>query len=221
MIFVDKHDLPGAALTRATLAARSRTLFQASIAAKQAVLEGEHLDTLAAMAQRAAAALAGGGRLLLCGNGGSAADAQHLAAELLVRLRPKNNRQGLPAIALAMDSSTMTACANDYGYDLLYARMVETLGRPGDAVLGITTSGRSPNVIKAFEAARRMDIATLGFLGANGGPALPYCDIAFCAPTTETGRVQEVHITAGHALMEMIEDLLLESGYLTLADPAG
>lgn len=208
------------ALPRTVLAARTRALFEESIAAKQATLQGDHLETLAAMAERAAAALAGGGRLLLCGNGGSAADAQHLAAELLVRLRPKNNRQGLPAIALAMDSSTMTACANDYGYDLLYARMVETLGRPGDAVLGITTSGKSPNVIRAFEAARRLGMSTLGFLGAGGGPALPYCDIAFCAPSTVTGRVQEIHITAGHALMEMIEDLLLESGYLTLAAPA-
>lgn len=207
------------ALPRAELIARTRALFEESISAKQAVLQGEHLATLAAMAERAATALAGGGRLLLCGNGGSAADAQHLAAELLVRLRPMNNRQGVAAIALAMDSSTMTACANDYGYDVLYARMVETLGRPGDAVLGITTSGKSPNVIRAFEAARRLGMSTLGFLGATGGPALPYCDIAFCAPSTVTGRVQEIHITAGHALMEMIEDLLLASGHLTLAAP--
>jgi D-sedoheptulose 7-phosphate isomerase len=213
---VENASSPAPALTRTELVARTRALFEESISAKRAVLEGDHLDTLATMAERAAAALGGGGRLLLCGNGGSAADAQHLAAELLVRLRPMHNRQGVAAIALAMDSSTMTACANDYGYDALYARMVETLGRPGDVVLGITTSGKSPNIIQALETARRLGMTTMGFLGAAGGPALPFCDLAFRAPSTVTGRVQEMHITAGHALMEMIEDLLLESGRLTL-----
>lgn len=208
-----------AAGKRDTLVARTRALFEASIATKRAVLEGDHIDTLAAMAERTAASLAGGGKLMLCGNGGSAADAQHLAAELLVRLRPKVNREGMPAIALAMDSSTLTACGNDYGYDVLFERMVEALGRPGDVLLGITTSGRSPNVIRALKAARRRGIATLGFLGANGGPALEDCDLAFLAPSGDTGRVQEAHITAGHALMEMIEDLLLDAGHLHMAAP--
>lgn len=206
--------LPGG---RDTLVARTRALFEASIATKRAVLEGDHLEVLAAMAERTAASLAAGGTLLLCGNGGSAADAQHLAAELLVRLRSSVNRQGLPAIALAMDSSTLTACGNDYGYEVLFERMVETLGRPGDVLLGITTSGRSPNVIRALQAARRRGLTTLGFLGGNGGPAQADCDLAFLAPSTETGRVQETHITAGHALMEMIEDVLLASGHLSLS----
>jgi len=137
-----------------------------------------------------------------------------------VRLRSSVNRQGLPAIALAMDSSTLTACGNDYGYEVLFERMVETLGRPGDVLLGITTSGRSPNVIRALQAAKRRGILTLGFLGGNGGPALADCDIAFTVPSTDTARVQESHITAGHALMELIEDVLLASGYLTRSNPA-
>jgi len=202
---------------RAALTAYARGVFTASLAAKQAVLEGDCLDSLAAIAERLAAVLAGGGKLMICGNGGSAADAQHLAAELLVRLRPSVNRQGLPAIALAMDSSTLTACGNDYSYEALFERMVDTLGQPGDALLGITTSGRSPNVVRALQAARRRGIVALGFLGQNGGPALEDCDLAFLAPSTETGRVQEIHITAGHALMEMVENLLLKAGFLQLS----
>jgi D-sedoheptulose 7-phosphate isomerase len=215
---MNKQD-PAAQARHDDLVAQARRVFTASLAAKQAMLEGDHLDRLADMATRVAAVLAGGGKLMLCGNGGSAADAQHLAAELLVRLRSKVNRQGLPAIALAMDSSTLTACGNDYGYDVLFERMVDTLGRPGDALLGITTSGRSPNVIRALKAARRQGIVTLGFLGANGGPALEDCDQALLAPAADTGRIQEIHITAGHALMEMIEDLLLASGHLQLTAP--
>nr|WP_282189144.1 SIS domain-containing protein [Azospirillum sp. SYSU D00513] len=180
-------------------------------------MESGQLDSLAVMALRLADALSKGGRLLLCGNGGSAADAQHLAAELLVRLRSSVNRQGLPAIALTMDSSTLTACGNDYGYEVLFERMVETLGQPGDVLLGITTSGRSPNVIRALKAAQRRGILTLGFLGGDGGPALADCEIAFVVPSADTARIQESHITAGHALMEMVEDLLLTSGYLSLA----
>ncbi|WP_348771492.1 D-sedoheptulose 7-phosphate isomerase [Azospirillum sp. SYSU D00513] len=199
------------------LAAQARALFEGSIATKKAVLESGQLDSLAVMALRLADALSKGGRLLLCGNGGSAADAQHLAAELLVRLRSSVNRQGLPAIALTMDSSTLTACGNDYGYEVLFERMVETLGQPGDVLLGITTSGRSPNVIRALKAAQRRGILTLGFLGGDGGPALADCEIAFVVPSADTARIQESHITAGHALMEMVEDLLLTSGYLSLA----
>lgn len=201
-----------------SLLGHARSLFEASLAAKRAVLEGDQLPVLVAMAERTAQALAAGGKLLLCGNGGSAADAQHLAAELLVRLRPAVNRPGVPALALAMDSSTMTACGNDLGYEALFERMVDTFGQPGDVLLGITTSGRSPNVIRALQAARRRGLVTLGFLGANGGPAVADCDLAFLAPSRETGRVQEVHITAGHALMEMIEDLLLASGHLRRAE---
>ena len=199
---------------RRRLTAQARTVFETSAAVKRAVLEGGHLDVLAAMAERTAAAVAAGGKVLLCGNGGSAADAQHLAAEFLIRLRSSVNREGVPAIALAMDSSTMTACGNDFGFDVLYPRMVEMLGRPGDVLIGITTSGRSPNVVQALAAARRRGLVTMGFLGGSGRPALDECDLAFVVPSSDTARIQEAHITAAHALAEMVEDRLIEIGHL-------
>ena len=187
-------------------------LFEESILLKQKVLQSGMLDTLFKMADMIADSITKGGRLYLCGNGGSAADAQHLAAELLIRLRSSVNRDSLPALSLATDISSITACGNDYGFDDIFARPLSGLGRAGDVLLGITTSGRSPNVIKAFQKARDMNIKTLGFLGCSGLPALDLCDLAFVVPSMNTGRVQEVHITAGHALMEAIEDRLLASG---------
>ena len=153
---------------------------------------------------------------MLCGNGGSAADAQHLAAEMLIRLRPNYNRQGVPAIALAQDVSTITACGNDFGFDRLFERVLESLGNSGDVLIAITTSGNSMNVIKAMQLAREMNIIVFGFLGAGGGKALELCDEAFLVPSSDTGRIQESHITAGHALMEYIEDQLLQDGFLKL-----
>lgn len=191
---------------------RVRALFLESIDVKRAVLEGGHIDDLVRMSEIAAKSIAAGGKVLFCGNGGSAADAQHLAAELLVRLRPHVNRAGIPAIALAMDTSTITACANDYSFDALFERMVNALGNPGDVLLGITTSGKSPNVLRALAAAKAKGMHALGFLGGDGGPALAACDAAFVVPSKVTGRIQESHIAAGHALMELIEDALLESG---------
>jgi len=162
--------------------------------------------------------LKNGNKILLCGNGGSAADAQHLAAEMLIRLRPNNNREGIPAITLAQDTSTITACGNDFGYDLLYKRLVKTLGNSGDCLIAITTSGNSKNIILAMKVAKEMGIKVFGLLGCKGGEALKYCDEAFVVPSNNTGRIQEAHITAGHALMEYIEDQLIESGYLYLQD---
>jgi len=153
---------------------------------------------------------------MFCGNGGSAADAQHLAAELVVRLRPKYNRRGLPAIALAMDTSTITACGNDYSYDMLFTRTLESIGNSGDCLLGITTSGNSQNIFNALDLAKKMNIKALGFVGAGGGKVLELCDEVFLVPGDETGRVQECHITAGHALMEYIEDQLIEKKYMSL-----
>lgn len=193
---------------------RLRGLFQRSIEVKQEILEGDHLETLVQLADRITASLAKGGKLLLCGNGGSAADAQHLAAEMLVRLRPHINREGVPAIALTMDMASLTACANDYGYDVFFERALVTLGQPGDVLLAISTSGNSPNVVRALRAARKRGIAALAFLGGKGGPALEECDLAFIVPSSETGRIQESHITAGHALMELVEDGLLDGGHL-------
>jgi D-sedoheptulose 7-phosphate isomerase len=191
------------------------TIFERSIAVKKQVMD-DHLGKIIEMTDICVSALAQGGKLLVCGNGGSAADAQHLAAELLVRLRPHVNRDGIAAINLSMDSSTMTACANDYGYDELFERMVLALGRKGDVLLGITTSGKSPNVVKALKTARARGLHTIGLLGCDGGPALAHCDAALVVPSTETGRIQESHITAGHALMELIEEGLLASGAVTL-----
>lgn len=193
---------------------RTRALFQQSIEVKTAILEGDHIANLVRMSEVIADAIAAGGKLLFCGNGGSAADAQHLAAELLVRLRPHVNRDGIPALALAMESSTMTACGNDYSFDALYERMVNTLGNKGDVLLGITTSGKSPNVIRALKAAKAKGMHAMGFLGCGGGPALADCDLAFVAPSNATGRIQEAHITAGHALMELVEDRLMLLGHV-------
>jgi D-sedoheptulose 7-phosphate isomerase len=183
--------------------------FKDSIVLKEQILQGNYLKTLLTMAEKVVEAIQGGGKLMLCGNGGSAADAQHLAAELLVRLRSDVNRSSIPAIALAMDTSTITACANDYSFDYLYQRMIEGLGREGDVLLGITTSGRSKNIISALKVAREKGITTLGFLGNEGGEANLHCDFSFIVPSNETDRIQEVHITAGHILMEFIEDIFL------------
>ncbi len=191
-----------------------RDMLRRSIAVKEKLIAG-HCETLVRLADICIAAITSGGKLMFCGNGGSAADAQHLAAELLVRLRPHVDRDGLPAIALAMDSSAMTACGNDYSYEIFYERMVKALGRRGDVLIAITTSGKSPNVIRALKAARERGIVALGFLGGSGGLALQECDDALIVPDTETGRIQEGHIAMGHALMELIEDGLLDRGAIT------
>ncbi|MSO69193.1 MAG: SIS domain-containing protein [Alphaproteobacteria bacterium] len=190
-----------------------RALLRRSIAVKESLIAG-HAERVVEIAELCAAALAAGGKLMFCGNGGSAADAQHLAAELLIRLRSEVNRQGLPALALATDSSSLTACGNDYDFETYYARMAETLGRPGDVLIAITTSGRSPNIVRALQAVRTKGIKTIGLLGNDGGPALAECDLALIVPSKETGRIQEAHIAIGHAVMELIEDRLLAAGLI-------
>ena len=185
------------------------------IRARQEVLD-KHVATLVEIGKICGGAIESGNKILLCGNGGSAADAQHLAAELLIRLRPDVTRQTLPAIALAMDTSTLTACGNDLGFEVIFERMVEALGNRGDVLIGITTSGKSPNVLKALTKAKELGIVTVGFLGGSGGPALPLCDYSFIAPTSITGRIQELHITAGNIVMELVEDYLIEKGKLKI-----
>ena len=192
-------------------------LFNESIITKKKCLE-QGLGSIDRMSKSISSSIQKGGKIMLCGNGGSAADAQHLAAEMLVRLRPEHNREGVPAIALTQDVSTITACGNDFGYDLLYERLVRTLGNKDDSLIAITTSGNSKNVILAMEAAQEIGIRVYGFLGSGGGKAKRLCDELFLVPDNETGRIQEAHITAGHALMECIEDNLIESGYLNLED---
>ena len=202
-------------MDRAAAIATASAALQESANVK-AALVAEHLEKIVEIADVVARSIAAGGKLLLCGNGGSAADAQHLAAELLVRLRPKVNRSALPALALVTDPSAITACGNDYSFEHYFARMVEGLGVKGDVLLGITTSGKSANIIQAFEAAKQKGIACVGFLGAGGGPALAHCDYAVVVPSAITARIQEAHITIGHVVMELVEDELLRVGRIRL-----
>jgi len=157
--------------------------------------------------------LRAGGKLMFCGNGGSAADSQHLATEMLIRLRSSHERPSIAALALTLDPAVLTACGNDYGYDRVFERPLRGLGRPGDVLFGITTSGRSANVIRALEAAREMGIVAVGLLGGTGEPALSRCDLALLVPDTETARVQECHIALGHAVLELLENRIIQRPY--------
>jgi D-sedoheptulose 7-phosphate isomerase len=164
---------------------------------------------LIAVVDACEAAIRAGGKLMFCGNGGSAADSQHLATELLIRLRGSVERDSWPALALTLDPAMLTACGNDYGYDRVFERPLRGLGRRGDVLFGITTSGRSPNVVRALAAAREMGIATVGLLGGAGEPALGHCDHVLLVPDAETARIQECHIALGHAVLELLEDRLV------------
>ena len=151
-------------------------------------------------------AMRGGGKLLVFGNGGSAADAQHIAAELAFRMG--RERAALPALALTTDSSVLTSISNDRSFDYVFARQLEALGRKGDVALAISTSGNSPNVIEAVKQARKMEIGTIGLLGAGGGAVAALVDLALIVPHEETPRIQEVHITVGHIICQLVEDEL-------------
>ena len=144
-----------------------------------------------------------GRKLLFAGNGGSAADAQHWAGELVSRFY--YDRPGLAAIALTTDSSILTAIGNDYGYDYTFARQVEALGQAGDVFIAISTSGNSPNILRAADAARARGIRVIGFTGASGGKLAPLADICFCMPSSETPRIQEGHELIGHLLCALVE----------------
>ncbi len=146
-----------------------------------------------------------GGKILLCGNGGSAADAQHLATELVIRMNPALKRPAIPAISLSTDSSMLTAGANDIGYDNVFAREVEALGRKGDVLIAISTSGRSESVNNALRKARAQGMATIGLLGKDGGSSRDLVDVAIVIPSDDTQRIQEGHITVGHILCALIE----------------
>ncbi len=150
-----------------------------------------------------------GGKVILCGNGGSAADAQHLAAEFLVRLRPKVNRQSIPAITLATDTSTITACGNDYSFEDIFSRNLSSLGNNKDVLIVISTSGNSKNIIQALKVARKKKILSIGFLGCNGGKMKNLCDIPLLIDHQVTARIQEAHIFLGHHIFESVEDQLI------------
>jgi len=173
-----------------------------SAALKQQVAATQ-VGIMQAMIERIWESLQQGGKLLLCGNGGSAADAQHLAAECMVRLNTE--RCPLPAIALTTDTSLLTAAGNDWGFETIFARQVEGLGRTGDVLLALSTSGNSPNVIRAVQVAQQCGLHTLGLLGKDGGALRQQVDLALVVPSSNTQRVQEVHITVGHILCEELE----------------
>ena len=162
-----------------------------------------------AVTDRCEASLRAGGTLLFCGNGGSAADSQHLAAEMVVRLRASVARPSWPALSLTLDPVALTAAGNDFGFDQVFARPLRGLGRRGDVLVALSTSGRSANVLRALEAARELGIPSVGLLGGDGGPAAALCDQALVVPSTETARVQECHMALGHALIELLEDRLV------------
>jgi D-sedoheptulose 7-phosphate isomerase len=145
------------------------------------------------------------GKLILCGNGGSAADAQHLAAEMVIRLSHDIERPGLPAIAITTDSSILTAGGNDIGFDNIFARQVEALGNPEDVFLAITTSGNSTNILRALEMAKEKNIKSIGFLGGTGGKCKDNVNIPIIIPSSNTQRIQETHITLGHIIIEIVE----------------
>ncbi len=145
-----------------------------------------------------------GGKILLCGNGGSAADAQHIAAELTGRF--KKERRGLPAIALTTDTSALTAIGNDYGYERIFVRQVEALAQKGDLLIGISTSGNSENVLLALELARELECATIGLSGRDGGRMNERCDLNLVVPSGDTARIQEMHIMIGHILCQRVDE---------------
>tara|TARA_B110000503_G_C6920990_1_gene318667 strand:- start:32 stop:601 length:570 start_codon:yes stop_codon:yes gene_type:complete len=153
--------------------------------------------------------LQNGGKLLLCGNGGSAADAQHLAAEFLVRLRPNVNRRAIPAISLAQDTSTLTACGNDYSFEDIFSRTLQAIGTKKDVLICISTSGNSKNILKVLKEAKKKNIFTIGFLGNNGGKARKNCDIKLIVNSNITARIQECHIFLGHFILQRVEDLII------------
>ena len=180
-----------------------------SIEVKQALLlDSTFRDSVAHAAIQIVKSLSAGGKVLFFGNGGSAADAQHLAAEFTGRYLKE--RRALPALALHGNSSAVTAIGNDYGFDLVFARQMEALGKEGDVAVGISTSGNSRNVLRALEAAKSRGIYTVALTGASGGLMKKVADCTLCIPSEETPRIQECHILTGHIICEIAEELLFE-----------
>jgi D-sedoheptulose 7-phosphate isomerase len=170
---------------------------------ERATNDHELLTATLAIADRIARALREGGKIMLAGNGGSAADAQHIAAELLGRFTI--DRAPLAAVALTTDTSTLTAIGNDYSFDQIFERQLRGLGRRGDVFLGISTSGRSRNILAALKAARELGIVTVGFTGSKGTQMRALCDLTLIAPSDETALIQQIHITAAHAVCSLVE----------------
>jgi D-sedoheptulose 7-phosphate isomerase len=148
----------------------------------------------------------GGNKVMFCGNGGSAADSQHMACELVEKFAKK--RRALPAIALTTDTSVLTAVPNDEGFEAVFARQVEALARPGDVLVAISTSGSSPNILRALEEARKMGVSTIGLTGEKGRPMLEHSDLLIIVPSAVVARIQECHITIGHIIVDIVEEEL-------------
>lgn len=183
---------------------RIRSIIESSIAAKQLLLsDSQQLLRIQSAAEVCIRSIRNGGKILLCGNGGSAADAQHIAAELSGRF--KYDRPPIYAEALHVNTSFLTAVANDYGFDVVYSRMLEAAGKPGDVLIGLSTSGNSPNVVNALKKARMLKMETIGFAGKTPGQMIAYCDTSIEVPSDDTARIQEMHIMVGHILCELIE----------------
>jgi D-sedoheptulose 7-phosphate isomerase len=167
------------------------------------------IDSIYQVGRELGNSLKNGGKAMFCGNGGSAADSQHLATELVVRLTAQNNRKALGGIALTTDSSLLTACSNDYGFDHIFSRQVEALGKSGDILFAISTSGNSANVINAVEAAKKLGIKIVGFLGGDGGKLAQMVDYPLIVPSDVVQHIQESHITIGHIIIGIAESGLL------------
>jgi D-sedoheptulose 7-phosphate isomerase len=191
---------------------RVRKLIEVSIATKQSLLDNRDLVlTVASVSEVLVQAFKQGNKALLFGNGGSAADAQHIAAELVGRFA--FDRPALPALALSVNSSCVTAIGNDHGFDRVFSRQLEALARPGDVAIGISTSGDSPNVVKGMSTAKRMGLHTIALTGRTGGSLRESVDHCICVPSSETPRVQECHILLGHIISELVEwELFHEEG---------
>ncbi|MCS6816493.1 MAG: D-sedoheptulose 7-phosphate isomerase [Blastocatellia bacterium] len=185
-----------------TTVERIKALARESLRVKERFFEA-HAEDVARAAELMIAALRSGRKILLFGNGGSAADAQHIAAELVNRYR--RERPALAALALTTDTSILTSIANDASFEDVFSRQIEALGEPGDVAVAISTSGRSPNVVRAVEVARRLGLRTIGLLGRDGGLVGQLVDVPLIVPSDETARIQETHITLGHILCELIE----------------
>ena len=179
-------------------------LIEASIAAKRDLLHNSVLVSIVAkVSEVLIKALRQGNKALLFGNGGSAADAQHIAAEFVGRFA--FDRPALPALALSVNTSCVTAIGNDYGFDQVFSRQIEAIARPGDVAIGITTSGNSPNVLRAVTAARKIGLRTVGLTGRSGGKLKECVDYCICVPSEETPRIQECHILVGHIISGLVE----------------
>ena len=154
-----------------------------------------------------------GGKIFICGNGGSAADAQHLSAEFLVRLNPKINRRPFPMISLAMDTSTLTACGNDFNFKYIFSRNLEALGSRKDLLIVISTSGNSKNIIEVLKQSKKMKIFSIGLLGSNGGKAKRLTNLSIIVPHKKVARIQECHIFLGHFILDQVEKKLIKKNY--------